>query len=79
MTICPSPTIYIISKLLVDTLELHYHKSTLLKEFKEIVKRIERIEPRGLMIRDFQSRNIMVNLMDKVFFNRLPVRNGKDL
>ncbi|MDY3350496.1 phosphotransferase [Riemerella anatipestifer] len=60
--------LYYFKNFLVDTLELHYHKSTLLKEFKEIVKRIERIEPRGLMIRDFQSRNIMVNASDKVFF-----------
>lgn len=53
---------------IVDVLELPYHKATLLKEFKEIVSKIENLEPKGLMIRDFQARNIMVNKENKVSF-----------
>lgn len=53
--------------LFVDILELHYHKLSLLKEFKELAKIIEILKPKSLMIRDFQSRNIMVN-QEEVFF-----------
>jgi aminoglycoside/choline kinase family phosphotransferase len=49
-------------------LELEYHKSTLLKEFKQIANLIENLEPKGIMIRDFQSRNIMVNEKNEVSF-----------
>lgn len=52
----------------LDVLELHYHKSTLLEEFKKIAKKIENLQPKGLMIRDFQARNIMVNNKDEVSF-----------
>jgi len=51
-----------------DILEIHYHKTKLLKEFKKIEKLIESLEPKGLMIRDFQARNIMINEKDEVFF-----------
>ena len=51
-----------------DILELPYHKSTLLKEFRKLAEQIENIEPKFLMIRDFQSRNIMVDDVDQVFF-----------
>lgn len=53
---------------IVDVLELPYHKASLLKEFKEIVSKIENLEPKGLMIRDFQARNIMVNKENNVSF-----------
>jgi hypothetical protein len=53
---------------LIDILELPYHKSTLLKEFKKIVQKIENLAPKSLMIRDFQARNILVNDQDEVFF-----------
>lgn len=51
-----------------DVLEVQYHKTRLLKEFKKIISLIESCEPKGLMIRDFQSRNIMVDEADVVYF-----------
>lgn len=51
-----------------DVLEIPYHKTTLLKEFKKLTAEIENQQPQGLMIRDFQARNIMVNNEDEVFF-----------
>lgn len=59
--------LYYFKNFLVDVLELHYHKSTLLKEFKKLVGKIENLQPKRLMIRDFQSRNILVN-EGNVFF-----------
>ncbi|KFF14016.1 aminoglycoside phosphotransferase [Chryseobacterium soli] len=60
--------LYYFKNFVADVLELEYHKSTLLKEFKEIARRIEGLEPKGIMIRDFQARNIMVNQNDEVSF-----------
>ncbi|MCX8522380.1 aminoglycoside phosphotransferase family protein [Chryseobacterium formosus] len=60
--------LYYFKNFVVDVLELEYHKSTLLKEFKKIVYLIENLEPKGLMIRDFQARNIMVNEKNEVSF-----------
>ena len=51
-----------------DILEVQYHKTKLLKEFKKLEDLITSLQPRGLMIRDFQARNIMVNGRDDVFF-----------
>lgn len=51
-----------------DVLEIPYHKSSLLKEFKKLAAKIENLKPQGLMIRDFQARNIMVDENDEVFF-----------
>lgn len=53
---------------IADVLEIPYHKSSLLLEFKKLVAKIEDLQPTGLMMRDFQSRNIMVNDEDKIFF-----------
>ena len=53
---------------IADVLEIPYHKASLLKEFKKITEILENTAPKGLMIRDFQARNIMVNKDDKVFF-----------
>lgn len=53
---------------IADVLEFPYHKASLLKEFKKITEILENTAPKGLMIRDFQARNIMVNNDDKVFF-----------
>ena len=53
---------------IADVLEIPYHKATLLKEFKHLTSEIENCAPKGLMIRDFQARNIMVNDNDEVFF-----------
>lgn len=51
----------------VDVLEISYNKQKLIEEFHEIVQLIENISPKGLMLRDFQSRNIMVN-NEEVYF-----------
>jgi aminoglycoside/choline kinase family phosphotransferase len=60
--------LYYFKNFVADVLELEYHKSTLLKEFKQIVNLIENREPKGVMIRDFQARNIMVNEKNEVSF-----------
>lgn len=61
--------LYYFKNFLVDFLEVHYHKSTLLKEFKKITQKIEAVEPKGLMIRDFQARNILANNGDVYFID----------
>ncbi|WP_027377021.1 aminoglycoside phosphotransferase family protein [Kaistella palustris] len=53
---------------IADVLEIPYHKSTLLQEFKKIVSRLENLKPQSLILRDFQARNIMVNDSDEVYF-----------
>ncbi len=60
--------LYYFKNFVADILELEYHKSSLLKEFKKMVSLIESLEPKRLMIRDFQSRNIMVNERNEVSF-----------
>lgn len=60
--------LYYFKNFVADILELEYRKSALLKEFKQIAALIENIEPQGIMIRDFQARNIMVNEQSKVSF-----------
>lgn len=60
--------LYYFKNFLIDVLELEYHKSTLLKEFRAISEMVQDLRPKVLMIRDFQSRNIMVNDKDEVFF-----------
>ncbi|UPQ74860.1 aminoglycoside phosphotransferase family protein [Chryseobacterium nepalense] len=60
--------LYYFKNFVADVLELEYHKSALLKEFKKIALLIENLGPKGLMIRDFQSRNIMVNERNEVSF-----------
>lgn len=60
--------LYYFKNFVADVLELEYNKSTLLKEFKQISALVESLEPKGIMIRDFQARNIMVNENDEVSF-----------
>lgn len=60
--------LYYFKNFVADVLELEYNKSTLLKEFKKIASLVENLEPKGIMIRDFQARNIMVNEKDEVSF-----------
>ncbi|MDH6251877.1 aminoglycoside/choline kinase family phosphotransferase [Chryseobacterium sp. H1D6B] len=60
--------LYYFKNFIADVLELDYHKSALLKEFKRLVVLIEGLEPKGIMIRDFQARNIMVNESNEVSF-----------
>lgn len=59
--------LYYFKNFVADVLELQYHKSSLLKEFKKIAEKIENLEPKSLMIRDFQARNILVN-ENQVYF-----------
>ncbi|MCL8536404.1 phosphotransferase [Chryseobacterium gallinarum] len=60
--------LYYFKNFVADFLELEYNKSTLLKEFKRIATLVEGLEPKGIMIRDFQARNIMVNEKNEVSF-----------
>lgn len=60
--------LYYFKNFLVDVLEIPYHKGKLLREFKKIVANIENLEPKTLIIRDFQSRNILISERDKVSF-----------
>lgn len=60
--------LYYFKNFVADVLELEYHKSSLLKEFKQIAALVENLEPKGIMIRDFQARNIMVNEKNEVSF-----------
>lgn len=60
--------LYYFKNFVADVLELEYNKSTLLKEFKKIASLVENLEPKGIMIRDFQARNIMVNEKNEVSF-----------
>jgi aminoglycoside/choline kinase family phosphotransferase len=60
--------LYYFKNFVADVLELEYNKSALLKEFKQIARLVEDLAPKGIMIRDFQARNIMVNEKDEVSF-----------
>ncbi|AZA81657.1 aminoglycoside phosphotransferase [Chryseobacterium lactis] len=60
--------LYYFKNFVADILELEYNKSRLLKEFKQIANLIESLKPQGIMIRDFQARNIMVNDNNEVSF-----------
>ena len=60
--------LYYFKNFIVDVLELPYHKSSLLKEFQTLTAKIENLSPKTIMLRDFQSRNILVNEENQVFF-----------
>ena len=60
----------------VDILDIHYHKSKLIKEFYTLSDFIKNISPKGIMIRDFQSRNILVNNNDIYFIDYQSAMNG---
>lgn len=60
--------LYYFKNFLIDILEIEYHKSSLLKEFEIISENIQKLIPKTLMVRDFQSRNILVDENDNVFF-----------
>ncbi|QIY91471.1 aminoglycoside phosphotransferase family protein [Chryseobacterium gallinarum] len=60
--------LYYFKNFVADFLELEYNKSALLKEFKRVATLVEGLEPKGIMIRDFQARNIMVNEKNEVSF-----------
>lgn len=60
--------LYYFKNFFADVLEIEYHKSTLLQEFKKISDIIQELQPKTLMIRDFQSRNILVDDKDDIYF-----------
>lgn len=60
--------LYYFKNFLVDVLEIPYHKSKLLKEFAQLSSSIASLQPSGLMIRDFQARNVMVDDAQNVSF-----------
>ena len=60
--------LYYFKNFLVDVLEIPYHKSSLLKEFKKIISKVENLSPKTLMLRDFQARNIIINEQNNIFF-----------
>ncbi|WP_278377933.1 aminoglycoside phosphotransferase family protein [Chryseobacterium arthrosphaerae] len=60
--------LYYFKNFIADVLELEYNKSALLKEFRQVAHLIESLQPTGIMIRDFQARNIMVNEKNEVSF-----------
>ncbi len=60
--------LYYFKNFLIDVLEMPYHKSSLLEEFYAITHLVEKLSPKGLMIRDFQSRNIMVDHSNAIQF-----------
>lgn len=60
--------LYYFKNFFADVLEVPYNRSALLKEFKKIISLVENLSPKGIMIRDFQARNIMVNDAGAVSF-----------
>lgn len=68
--------LYYFKNYFIDILEIHYHKASLLKEFKQLTFEIENTEPKGLMLRDFQSRNIMVKNEDVFFIDYQSAMKG---
>lgn len=60
--------LYYFKNYFADVLEVEYHRGALLKEFAQIAETVENLRPQGLMLRDFQPRNILVNKKDEVFF-----------
>jgi aminoglycoside/choline kinase family phosphotransferase len=59
--------LYYFKNFVADVLELEYHKSTSEKNSSNCTL-VEGLEPKGMMIRDFQARNIMVNEKNEVSF-----------
>lgn len=60
--------LYYFKNFIADVLELPYHKQSLLSDFKKLTDLIASLQPAGLMMRDFQARNIMVNEEDEIYF-----------
>lgn len=60
--------VFYFKNMFVDVLEISYHKSSLIREFKRVAEKIESLSPTGIMLRDFQARNIMVDYADNVYF-----------
>lgn len=52
----------------LDQLQISYHKASLLKDFQKVTQNIVKLDLQGLMLRDFQARNIIVDDQDDVHF-----------
>lgn len=60
--------LYYFKNFFADVLGIAYPKGRLLKEFQAIAEEIMQLQPQVVMLRDFQSRNIMVGPQDKISF-----------
>jgi aminoglycoside/choline kinase family phosphotransferase len=60
----------------IDFLELPYHKANLIAEFEKIAHNIELLQGQSLMLRDFQSRNIMVSKANVAFIDYQSAMKG---
>lgn len=60
--------LYYFKFMFADVLQAEYQKLQLLEEFDRMVQLISQLQPKGLMLRDFQSRNIMVDDQDNISF-----------
>lgn len=63
-----SSDLFYFKSFVADILEIPYSKTGLLREFKILSAKVAVLQPRGLMLRDFQSRNIMVDASGDVHF-----------
>ncbi|MDL1913760.1 MAG: aminoglycoside phosphotransferase family protein [Bergeyella sp.] len=54
--------------LFLDVLDIPYHKYSLIKEFQKLSVLVENLGPKGIMLRDFQSRNIILDSKENIFF-----------
>lgn len=68
--------LYYFKNFMADVLEIQYHKSSLLKEFQVISQKIEALEPKVLMLRDFQARNIIINQNNSFFIDYQAAMEG---
>ena len=68
--------LFYFKNMFVDVLELPYHKASLLREFENVIKFIENLGPKTMMIRDFQARNIMVKNNEVYFIDYQSAMKG---
>lgn len=61
--------LYYFKNYFLDLLDVPYSKSTLLTEFHQLGKEIEKMADKKFMFRDFQSRNIMIKEEEPYFID----------